>query len=98
MSDEPRVRNLRFEGITDNCVRVDRKTKWGNPFVMRHESERAAVIAKYREYLKGKPELFAALPELRGKDLACWCSPLPCHGDVLLELANQQPKQELANK
>jgi hypothetical protein len=30
------------------------------------------------------------LPELRGKNLACWC-PLdqPCHADVLLELANQ---------
>ena len=29
------------------------------------------------------------LPELRGKNLACWC-PLdqPCHADVLLELAN----------
>lgn len=31
-----------------------------------------------------------ALPELRGRDLACWC-PLdqPCHADVLLELANR---------
>jgi len=30
--------------------------------------------------------------ELRGHDLACWC-PLdqPCHGDVLLELANAAP-------
>ena len=30
-----------------------------------------------------------SLPELRGKNLACWC-PLdqPCHADVLLELAN----------
>lgn len=29
---------------------------------------------------------------LRGKNLACWC-PLdqPCHADVLLELANQEP-------
>lgn len=29
------------------------------------------------------------LPDLRGKNLACWC-PLdqPCHADVLLELAN----------
>ena len=27
--------------------------------------------------------------ELRGKDLACWCSPDgPCHADVLLKLAN----------
>ncbi|UFU03466.1 DUF4326 domain-containing protein [Ruania suaedae] len=27
--------------------------------------------------------------ELAGRDLACWCPlDLPCHGDVLLELAN----------
>lgn len=27
--------------------------------------------------------------ELRGKDLACWCSlDQPCHADVLLEIAN----------
>lgn len=34
-------------------------------------------------------ELKRRLPELRGKNLACWC-PLdsPCHADVLLELAN----------
>jgi hypothetical protein len=32
------------------------------------------------------------LPNLRGKNLACWC-PLdqPCHADVLLELANPTP-------
>lgn len=36
-----------------------------------------------------KAEIIRRLPELRGKDLACWC-PLdePCHADVLLELAN----------
>ena len=29
------------------------------------------------------------LPELRGKNLACWCKPgSPCHADVLLEIAN----------
>jgi hypothetical protein len=33
----------------------------------------------------------AEIPELRGKNLACWC-PLdqPCHADVLLELANKE--------
>src|SRR4051794_26242749 len=30
-----------------------------------------------------------ALPELRGKDLVCWCAPENCHGDVLLDLANK---------
>lgn len=29
--------------------------------------------------------------ELRGKDLMCWCPlDLPCHADVLLELANRK--------
>ena len=34
-------------------------------------------------------KMLAALPRLRGKDLACWC-PVgqPCHADVLLEIAN----------
>jgi hypothetical protein len=25
---------------------------------------------------------------LKGKDLACWCAPEKCHGDILLRLAN----------
>lgn len=31
------------------------------------------------------------LPQLRGRNLACWC-PIgaPCHGDVLLDLANRE--------
>jgi hypothetical protein len=29
--------------------------------------------------------------ELRGRDLACWCPVgLPCHADVLLEIANRE--------
>lgn len=38
---------------------------------------------------KRKAKLLARLPELQGKDLACWCKvSSPCHGDVLIELAN----------
>lgn len=37
-----------------------------------------------------RAEIFARLPELRGKNLACFCKPgCPCHADVLLELANR---------
>lgn len=33
--------------------------------------------------------ILTRLPELRGKNLACWCKPgCPCHADILLELAN----------
>lgn len=36
-----------------------------------------------------RPYPIDEVPDLAGKDLACWC-PLdePCHADVLLELAN----------
>ena len=28
--------------------------------------------------------------ELSGKRLGCFCAPLPCHGDVLAEIANSE--------
>ena len=37
-----------------------------------------------------RTELIRRLPELRGKNLACWCAlDRQCHADVLLELANR---------
>lgn len=39
--------------------------------------------------------LRAALPELRGKNLACWCAlDQPCHANVLLQLANDEHHNE----
>ena len=52
------------------------------------DGTREEVIAKYRAWLVQQPELMATLPELQGKDLACWCAPEPCHAEVLGELAN----------
>lgn len=47
----------------------------------------------------GEHPLEAMERELRGKDLACWCplvdkdgNRVPCHADVLLELANAAEK------
>ena len=71
-------------------VRVDRETKWGNPFkVGVHAATRSAVIEMYRRYLESAPDLMYDLRDLRGRDLACWCTPLECHAHVLLELANR---------
>ena len=64
------------------------ESKWNNPYRIRKQGKRDEVIAKFREYLLGNARLMAELHELRGRDLVCWCAPLPCHGDVLLELAN----------
>ena len=73
-----------------------RKSKWGNPFRLPHNAsteQRAEVIAMYRRWLLGQSGLMAALPELRGKDLLCWCAPEACHGDVLIELANSEQRR-----
>lgn len=93
MSDKPRMTNPRVVHLRRQPydVRIDRKTKWGNPFVIGVDGDRATVIAKYREYISLRPDLQDdARIELRGKTLGCWCAPLACHGDILLEIANAE--------
>jgi hypothetical protein len=63
-------------------------TTWGNPFIIGRDGTREEVIKKYRDYVLNSPELMAKLPELEGKILACWCAPLACHADILVDLAN----------
>jgi hypothetical protein len=85
----PRVLNKRGGGIPVDAVYVGRPSKWGNPFKIENFTSRADCVAAYREWILAKPELIEqARRELRGKDLVCWCAPLACHGDVLLEIAN----------
>ena len=67
-------------------VYIGRPSKWGNVFVIGIHGNREEVIAKYKEYILSKPELLQDLKELKGKTLGCFCKPLPCHGDVLIEL------------
>ena len=76
-------------------IYIGRPSKWGNPFSIGKDGSREEVIAKYRDYIMLKPELLADLPELKGKILGCWCSPLACHGDVLVELANKLTEEEI---
>lgn len=85
-----KVLNKKRGGVPPGAVYIGRPGKWGNPFVIGRDGSRDEVIAKYRAWLLGNERLMAALPELRGKDLVCWCAPAPCHGDVLIELANTE--------
>jgi hypothetical protein len=63
-------------------------SKWANPFDFKREADREAVIASFERWLRQQPRLMSALHELRGRDLVCWCAPLPCHGDELLKAAS----------
>lgn len=82
-------------------VYIGRPSRFGNPCkinepcpVCGHEAHnRAGAIACYERYARDKvftdPTWFADVVALRGKRLGCWCSPLPCHGDVLARLADE---------
>lgn len=90
----PRVWNKKSETPPRDAVYIGRPSKWGNPFPIGPNCTRAQSIAKYEQYLLNSPELLAALPELKGKDVVCFCAPLPCHGDVLIKYANQEGDHE----
>ena len=89
---EPRLREeFEFVQVVDNTVLIDRRTRWGNPFRIGPACSREQAIARYRADLwrrirAGEVSL-EELAELDGCWLACWCEPLPCHGDVLARAA-----------
>lgn len=89
----------------NGCVYVGRPSKWGNfykvgdpyPYVEETTITPEQAVWLFELLWSGiavergcHPDEWLA--ELRGKDLVCWC-PLdqPCHGDVLLRLANAEP-------
>lgn len=87
----PKTRVINLSRRTrDYAVKIDRSTKWGNQFRV-EQYGREQCIAKYADWIQTQPGLLAALPELRGKVLACHCKPLACHGDVLARLADALP-------
>lgn len=108
MADKPiRVQLSRKAGwrMPPDTVKVDRSTRWGNPFVVGKPGGAYSPMVKdrrhawqlYRSIAPDNEALVkAAQAELRGKNLACWC-PLPtepyepdcCHAAVLLEIANR---------
>ncbi len=95
-----------------NTMKVDRSTRWGNPFKVGenalHPTTKRQIEVETREqaielfalYLDspaGRPVATAATVELRGSNLACWCKAgLSCHGDVLLRVANQAAARRAA--
>ena len=88
----PKVLNRHgmYKPIPEGAVFVGRPSKWGNPFKIGVDGTREETIKSYKYYLMYTPKLMDSLHELKGKDLVCYCAPLPCHADVLLEWANKE--------
>jgi len=78
-------------------VYVGRPSKWGSPFTHVRSAlarfrvdSRDAAVKSYARWIRDQPELIAALHELKGKTLGCWCDEgQACHArDVLAPLAD----------
>ncbi|MFS0885324.1 DUF4326 domain-containing protein [Aeromicrobium sp. 179-A 4D2 NHS] len=85
----PKVHNKYHRTAGPDAVYIGRGSPWGNPFVIGVDGDRDTVIRAYRLWLETQPELMERMRrELRGKDLVCFCKPAACHGDIILEIAN----------
>lgn len=109
MPQRIQLRRVKGWRMPPNTVVVSRPSKWGNPWTVEECGSAEEAVRMFRARLPGAPlfepaphpesymgRIIARLPELRGKNLACWCPlvdregrPVPCHADILLELANR---------
>lgn len=105
-SNLPRVvhlRRLKGKVVQDCDVYIGRacnmggwrlpQSKWHNPYSVK-QFGRDGALTRYRTYIESNTNhLLDDLHELSGKTLGCWCSPSPCHGDILRELFEKQTPQ-----
>jgi len=91
-----------LENIPENMIYIGKAmhtggwnlqaSKWANTYSINNFG-RDLAMDNYKKDILNNPELYN-LDELKGKTLACWCSPEPCHGDILIELYKaKQAKQ-----
>jgi hypothetical protein len=95
-----RVQLKRTKGwkMPENTVKIDRTTRWGNPFTPAACGSVAAAVANHAAWMKGAlaapdgavpPSVEEIRGALRGRHLACWCAlDGPCHADLMLKIAN----------
>lgn len=87
---KPKVLNFKTMRDTDTGISIMRPSRFSNPFRIGIDGTREEVIQKFKDYiLSDSQRVEAVRKELKGKNLICCCKPLACHGDVLLEIANE---------
>jgi hypothetical protein len=80
------------DDLPDDAVNIMRPSRWGNPFIIGRDGDRATVLRRHREWLWDEIAAGRVTAEdlavLHEKALLCCCSPAPCHGDTLLRAAH----------
>jgi hypothetical protein len=92
---KPKVLNKTFCSVAKDDVYIGRGSIWGNPYIIGVHGTRDEVLVKYEARIRNSPRHLNKLSELIGKNLVCYCAPLPCHGDVLLKLLEEQARVSL---
>ena len=88
-----RIQRKRIKGwkMPRNTIYVGRPSQWGNPFPVKQYG-RLVAIKMYKHWLI---KSVMVLEDLQGMNLCCWCKlSEPCHGDILLKLANDPTKKD----
>lgn len=94
-----KVFNKHKDQIPKDAVYIGRGSSYGNPYTHMEGKTlaefkvdtREESIKKYEDYIRSNPELIEKVKrDLKGKDLVCFCKPLPCHGDILIKIANEE--------
>jgi hypothetical protein len=78
--------------IGRKCRKVSIESKWHNPFRITPSSTRSMVVADYEQYLRKNDILLEKLYKLRNRTMGCWCAPLECHGNIIVNLYNELVK------
>lgn len=89
MSERVQLSRKKGWRMPPNTVKVDRSTRWGNPFVVGEHGSRAYCVDLYRLLMSGWVCVSCGLPvgvqeasyayvkrnrhRIKGKNLACWC-------------------------
>lgn len=94
-------------------VSVTRPGRWGNPFIVKPDRAPGSnfksyicvptaedAVACFREMVLSDQKFIDEIREkLAGKHLACFCpTDQPCHGDVLLEIANKEDQPDVSKR
>jgi len=82
----------RAANVRAGDVYIGRPGRFGNPFAIGRDGDRSEVIAKFEAWIASRPALVEQLRALEPERLVCFCSPLPCHGDVYKRLLEEKGK------
>lgn len=85
---------------SEDFVYIGRPSPLGNPFKLEKGMKKGSTLEKYEDWLRERisrrdPKVCSELSRLYklakedSLNLGCWCSPSPCHGDIIKKILEE---------